>query len=71
MSEIEFNAPKASEVVAAIQSFIDESGDLQILLKDPDTGWFLPVGIVVDDGFIQITSSYHESPDGVVGTIDK
>ena len=54
---------RASEVIEEIQSLIDKHGDLNLSLRDPDTGWILPIEMefsIADDGGegLLITSSY-------------
>lgn len=68
--------PKASKVIAAIQALIDKHGDLPLVVRDPDTGYQLDVGVVhrlpnehytVDTAFecIEITSNYGK-PEGLI-----
>ena len=40
---MELTTCKASELIAALQQFIDSSGDLPVYIKDADTDWALPV----------------------------
>lgn len=49
------NAPKASSVIKAIQSLIDEHGDLPFYLEDADTGWMMKIGVY---------QTINEYPDG-------
>ena len=68
---MDFKPPKASEAIKAIQSLIDQYGDLPIALDDPDTGWTMPIGVemqAIDGGnMILITSDYCGEPNNCVG----
>jgi len=62
----------ASQLVERLQSLIVEHGDLPVYLRDPDTSWRLPVGLMFraaqpgwprPDRF-EITGAYSGRPRG-------
>lgn len=72
-------APKASDLIKALQDMIKAHGDLQVCLDDPDTGWEMPIGLEKEDIYraegnefdmendhFVITSCYNGTPDGVI-----
>ena len=71
-------APRASEVIKAIQLLIDKHGDLPVCADDPDTAWRMRIGIIFKqcdvkeerpDRF-EIKTDYHIEPKGLIGEPD-
>lgn len=72
MKEAFTKCPKASKLIAALQTLIEKHGDLPICVLDADTEWLLEIGLQYkpEDPYtqshIEITSDYHELPEGYV-----
>ena len=65
-------APKASQLIEALQKLISEHGDLPVCAKDPDTSLRMAIGIVYRPENIieqypsrfEIRTSYDGDPKG-------
>lgn len=66
----------ASQLIERLYQMIAEHGDVPVLVRDTDTEWLLPVGLVgistPDEDWpskrIEIRSSYHRLPDGYIAS---
>jgi len=62
----------ASQLMARLQQFVAEYGDLPVYADDADTGWILPIGLRYSPAHdwdeqperFEITTSYSDRPDG-------
>lgn len=67
-------APKASDVINALERLIEKYGDLPVCADDPDTSWRMPIGIVhkADDKIeewperFEVKTDYHSEPKGKI-----
>ena len=68
-------APKASEVIIALQKLIDKHGDLKVCADDPDTSYRMRIGVVHKEENrceecperFEIKTEYGDTPEGLVG----
>jgi hypothetical protein len=68
-------APKASDVVQAIELLIFKHGDMPLCADDPDTSWRMRIGIVFKPenpkenwpARFEIKTSYSGKPPGLIG----